>query len=115
MKYRVTLEVEANQMQSVGKFTHDCGICSWRAGDWVIDDPEYGPFAISDEEFRQRFTPVEVTVPKGAISLAEVKAIHDIPPFFFDPWTPIAEPESHEDWLARMDREANDAGGLDRP
>jgi hypothetical protein len=59
MKYRVTLEVEANQMQSDGKFTHDCGICRWRAGDWVIDDPEYGPCAISDEEFRQRFTPVE--------------------------------------------------------
>jgi hypothetical protein len=59
MKYRVTLEVEANQMKFDGQFTHDCGICNWRAGDWVIDDPEYGPCAISDDEFRQRFTPVE--------------------------------------------------------
>lgn len=59
MKYRVTLEVEANQMQFAGQFTHDCGICRWDAGDWLIDGPEYGPRAISDEEFRQRFTPVE--------------------------------------------------------
>jgi hypothetical protein len=36
-------------------------------------------------------------------------------PFILDMFGPELKHESHEDWLARMNREANDAGGLDRP